>query len=86
MAVGLNLPIMFLVGVTPTSGQSSSCGSACIGIQDYCPGSYTIGSRCVNGRCRCLNNPNRDECTCLGETFMQDIFVAGSATVTTIIY
>ena len=24
-------------------------------------------STCVGGRCRCLNNPNRDQCSCWGE-------------------
>ncbi|KAL5481221.1 hypothetical protein EMCRGX_G021337 [Ephydatia muelleri] len=32
---------------------------------DYCSGSYAIGTMCIDGSCRCPNDPNRDYCTCL---------------------
>jgi len=57
----------FIVGsVTLTNAQNTNCGSSCVGT--YCSGSHYTGSTCVDGRCRCLNNPNRDQCTCLGES------------------
>ena len=38
-------------------------GDYCLG--DWCPGDYYTGSTCVGGYCRCVDNPNRDYCTCL---------------------
>ena len=58
---------IFIVGsVTLTNAQNTNCGSSCVGT--HCSGSYYTGSTCVDGRCMCLNNPNRDQCTCLGES------------------
>ena len=45
-----------------------STGSRCLG--SYCSGSYYTGSSCVDGYCRCANNPERDYCTCLGSWYI----------------
>ena len=57
----LSLHISFNTACAPSDG------TACIGSGNYCPGSYYTGSTCVDGYCRCANNPHRDYCTCLGE-------------------
>ena len=41
---------------------SCAGGVACFGHN--CSGSY---STCVDGYCRCPDNPDRDYCTCLGK-------------------
>eukprot|EP00731_Ephydatia_muelleri_P015666 Em0009g90a len=34
-------------------------------LGEYCSGSNAIGTMCIDGSCRCPNDPNRDYCTCL---------------------
>ena len=60
---------MYTLILTSTCYVTAVCapseGSRC--FSSYCPGSYYTGSTCINGYCRCVNNPNRDYCSCLGK-------------------
>ena len=45
----------------------NNTGDRCIewNNQNICLGDYYTGETCVHGYCRCVDNPNRDYCTCL---------------------
>ena len=55
----------FTLNFCSTVECAPSVGTQC--LSSYYSGSYYTGSTCIDGYCRCPNNPESDYCTCFGE-------------------